>query len=61
MKKAKLIFNWILRILISLGFLLASFGKLSNNPKVLTMFEDWGYPNDFHLVIGIFEHIWTHF
>ena len=55
MKKASLILSWVLRILLSLGFLLASTGKLTNNPEVLKMFENWGYPNGFHLIIGILE------
>ena len=55
MKKSKLIFSWVLRILTSLGFLLASTGKLSNNPQVIEMFKDWGYPDNFHFLIGILE------
>lgn len=55
MKKTKLVISWILRILISLGFLLASTGKLTNNPQVIEMFENWGYPSGFHFLIGILE------
>lgn len=55
MKKYKLVFSWILRILIFLGFLLASAGKLTNNPQVIEMFENWGYPNGFYFFIGILE------
>jgi len=55
MKKSKLIISWVLRVLISLGFLLASAGKLTDNPQVIEMFENWGYPNGFHFYIGVFE------
>ena len=55
MKKSKLILNWILRILLSIGFLLASLGKLTSNISVLDMFENWGYPDWFHLFIGAIE------
>ncbi|MCP4977220.1 MAG: DoxX family membrane protein [Maribacter sp.] len=55
MKKYKSVFSWILRVLIFLGFLLASVGKLTNNPQVIEMFENWGYPNGFYFLIGILE------
>jgi uncharacterized membrane protein YphA (DoxX/SURF4 family) len=55
MKKGRLILSWTLRGLISLGFLMASTGKLSNNPVVIQMFEGWGYPEGFHFLIGIIE------
>lgn len=55
MKKQYVIISWILRILVSLGFLLASYGKLANDPGVIAMFEAWGYPQGFHFFIGLFE------
>lgn len=55
MSKSKLIISWVLRILLALGFLLASLGKLTNNPAVIEMFENWGYPNGFHFIIGVLE------
>lgn len=55
MKKRNLILSWILRALVALGFLGASLGKLSNNPSVIEMFENWGFPSGFHFVIGIIE------
>lgn len=55
MKKWKLIVSWILRILVALGFLLASLGKLTSNANVIQMFENWGFPDGFYLVIGILE------
>ncbi len=55
MKKWKLIVSWILRILVSLGFIMASLGKLTSNSEVIIMFENWGFPDNFYLVIGILE------
>ncbi|MBT8220022.1 MAG: DoxX family protein [Bacteroidia bacterium] len=55
MKKGTQIFSWTLRILLAVGYLLASSGKLTSNPAVLEMFENWGYPKGFHLSIGIAE------
>lgn len=55
MSKSKLIVSWTLRILISLGFLLASLGKLTNNLSVIDMFQQWGFPAGFHFIIGILE------
>lgn len=55
MKKGKLVISWVFRILLSIGFLLASVGKLTSNVGVLEMFENWGYPDRFHLFIGVIE------
>ncbi len=55
MSKSKLIVSWTLRILISIGFLLASLGKLTNNPSVIEMFQNWGFPNGFYFIIGLIE------
>jgi len=55
MKKMKLILSWVMRILVSMGFLLASLGKLSNNPEVILMFKNWGYPDGFHFITGVLE------
>ena len=55
MKKWKLVVSWAVRILTAFGFLGASLGKLTNNSEVIKMFEDWGFPEGFHFIIGIFE------
>jgi uncharacterized membrane protein YphA (DoxX/SURF4 family) len=55
MTKPLLILSWSLRVLVGIGFLMASLGKLTNNPSVITMFEEWGFPNGFHFVIGAME------
>ncbi len=46
---------WIVRIIVALGFLAASTGKVTMNPAVLDMFAKWGYPAWFCLSIGILE------
>ncbi len=57
MNKSKKIISWSLRILLALGFLAASSGKLTNNPQVIEMFSNWGFPANFHFVIGILEFV----
>ncbi len=55
MKKGQKIISWILRVLLSLGFLLASSGKLTGNEAVIGMFENWGFPTGFSVIIGVLE------
>ena len=55
MNKTKKILVWVFRSLASIGFLLASLGKLTSNPQVIQMFKNWGYPDRFYLIIGILE------
>ncbi len=53
--KYKSIVSWVLQVLLALLFVAASAGKLTSNPAVLEMFERWGFPDGFHLVIGALE------
>ncbi len=55
MKKRNIVISWVLRILVTLGFLAASLGKLTNSPMVIEMFEKWGFPDGFYFIIGILE------
>ncbi len=55
MTKRKRLILWILRILLSIGFLFASSGKLTQNEYVIIMFRDWGYSDGFYMIIGILE------
>ncbi len=32
---------------------MASLGKLTQNPQVIAMFQDWGYPDHIYLIIGV--------
>lgn len=55
MKKRNIVISWIIRGLVALGLLMASLGKLTNNESVIEMFNNWGFPDGFHFVIGIIE------
>lgn len=55
MDKLKPISLWTVKIIISVGFLLASSGKLFQSETVITMFREWGYFNVFYLIVGICE------
>ncbi len=47
------IFSWVLAVLLAVGFLLAAAGKLTG--AAVPMFEGWGYPTWFAMLIGILE------
>jgi len=47
--------DWFVRCLIALAFLAASLGKLTSSPGVLERFATYGYPEGFHLLIGVVE------
>ncbi|MEZ5346890.1 MAG: DoxX family protein [Pyrinomonadaceae bacterium] len=51
--KASNLISWVLVVLLALGFLLASLGKLTGAQT--QMFEQWGYPSWFAYIIGIAE------
>lgn len=53
--KRKTIISWVLQVLLALLFVAASAGKLTSNPQVVEMFESWGYPAGFMLLIGVLE------
>jgi uncharacterized membrane protein YphA (DoxX/SURF4 family) len=55
MKKRNLIISWALRVLVALGFFMASLGKLTHNANVIDMFQNWGFPNMFYFGIGLLE------
>jgi len=46
---------WTSKIILSILFLLASLGKLTQNQAVIEMFSDWGYFDGFYLIIGVLE------
>ena len=53
--RGKNITSWVLQILMALLFALGASGKLMGSPGVIEMFEGWGFPAGFHLVIGALE------
>ena len=46
---------WFSKIIISLGFVLASLGKLTKSEAVIQMFQEWGFFGGFYLIIGVME------
>ena len=56
-KKLKTILLWALQILLALLFLAAGSGKFLGSEVWQQKFLDWGYPNNFYLVIGAVETI----
>ncbi len=55
MIRAKQYASWAIRILVSIGFILASVGKLTKSERVIQMFQNWGYFDGFYLFIGVVE------
>lgn len=56
-KKLKTVLLWALQILLALLFLAAGSGKFLGSEVWQQKFLDWGYPNNFYLVIGAVETI----
>ncbi|MEZ5040657.1 MAG: DoxX family protein [Saprospiraceae bacterium] len=54
-KKTRNILLWVSRIIMGVGFLLASVGKLLHAPSIIKMFNEWGFPDQFYFLIGIIE------
>ena len=46
---------WVLQVLLALIFFKAAHAKLTGNPMMVGLFQKWGYPENFHLLIGTFE------
>ena len=55
MSKKLQIISWTCRMLLFMGFALASLGKITRDPSVIDMFQNWGYPSHFYFIIGIIE------
>ncbi len=53
--KGKTITSWILQGVLALLFAAGASGKLTSNPQVSEMFEGWGYPMAFMLLVGVLE------
>ena len=52
MSKARMIGLWVLQILLAALFLLSALPKLTSNPGIVGRFRDWGYPDNFYLLVG---------
>jgi len=51
----KKVMGWVVRILLALAFTAASLGKLTSSPGVLERFAEYGFPDGFHMLIGVIE------
>ncbi len=52
MSKAKSIGLWTLQVLLAAAFLMTGSSKLGGNPHWQKHFGEWGYPDNFYLLIG---------
>ena len=52
MSKVKTVALWLLQIPLAGLFLLSAFPKLTSNPGIVGRFRDWGYPDNFYLLVG---------
>jgi uncharacterized membrane protein YphA (DoxX/SURF4 family) len=55
MSKTKNIILWILQVIIGVFFVMAAVPKLMSAPEVIENFHRWGYPDNFHLLVGGLE------
>lgn len=53
--KFKVILTWFLQILMGLEFLIAGQAKFTQPGVWSKQFANWGYPDNFYLVIGALE------
>ena len=53
-RKIKNVLTWILQVLLSLEFIVAGLGKFVS-PTWPRQFTEWGYPDNFYLLIGGIE------
>lgn len=54
-KKVKIVAIWILQIILGLLFIAAGAGKLVASHVWIEKFNNWGYPENFYLLIGAAE------
>ncbi|MEO9964742.1 MAG: DoxX family protein [Reichenbachiella sp.] len=49
------IIAWVFQILMGALYVIESTGKVTSQPEVIAMFDHWGYPYGFYLIIGGLE------
>lgn len=55
-EKTLIIFRWVFQVILGLLFIVAGAPKLFINHEMwVTRFEEWGYPGNFHYVVGFLE------
>ena len=55
MSRNRTILLWVLQILLAALFLMSSIPKLTSHPRAVEMFENYGYPDNFYLLVGAIE------
>ena len=55
LSRGQTVTSWVLQALLALLFALTSLGKITSAPAVVEMFREWGFPDNFQLLIGVFE------
>ena len=55
MSRSKTILLWVLQVLLAALFLMSSILKLTSHPVAVEMFENYGYPDNFYLLVGAIE------
>lgn len=55
MSRTKNIILWVLQVALGIFFLMSAIPKLMSAPEVIENFHRWGYPHNFHLLIGGLE------
>ncbi len=53
--KARNIVTWVLQVLLGLEFILAGQAKFTRSDVWAREFNQWGFPDNFYLVIGALE------
>lgn len=55
MSRNRTILLWVLQILLAALFLMTSIFKLTSQPGAVEMFENYGYLDNFYLLVGAIE------
>ncbi len=55
MNRSKTILLWVLQVLLAALFLMSCMTKLTSHPGAVAMFENYGYPDNFYLLVGAIE------
>ncbi len=55
MSRSKTVLLWVLQVLLAALFLMSSIPKLTSHPGAVEMFANYGYPENFYLLVGAIE------
>ena len=54
-EKIKTILTWAIQVILGLQFILSGQAKFTRADWWSRKFSEWGYPDNFYLVIGVLE------